>query len=313
MFSTTKYSHTSVSLQNILRVTAVSIAYLLLSILLVGFKTDQLVLVGLFNLLYYLNKDTRRFILGFSVFIVYWIVFDYMKIIPNYTVHTVDVAPIYHLEKTLFGISSNGQIYTPNEYFVHHSSHFLDILTGIFYLTWVPVPLAFAVFLFFKNRSEFFNFSLTFFLVNILGFIIYYIHPAAPPWYIEQYGFTFNPATPGNTAGLARFDMLTGTEIFKSIYAKSSNVFAAMPSLHSSYPVIVLFYAVRNKVGALKYVFAAVMLGIWFSAVYNSHHYVLDVIAGVICAFVGIGMYLYFKEKPSMRKWLDKMLAVTAP
>jgi hypothetical protein len=61
-----------------------------------------------------------------------------------------------------------------------------------------------------------------------------------------------------------------------------------MPSLHSSYPVIVLFYGLKSKLGAVNIFFFIVMIGIWFAAVYTSHHYVLDVLAGITCAVIGI-------------------------
>ena len=53
-----------------------AVIYLALSYVLIGFKADQLVLLFIFNTLYFASSTTRRFILGFSVFILYWIVFD---------------------------------------------------------------------------------------------------------------------------------------------------------------------------------------------------------------------------------------------
>jgi membrane-associated phospholipid phosphatase len=61
-----------------------------------------------------------------------------------------------------------------------------------------------------------------------------------------------------------------------------------MPSLHASYPLIVLYFGIRKKMGWINLLFAVIMVGIWFSAVYNSHHYVLDVLAGIVCGIVGI-------------------------
>ena len=61
-----------------------SIAYLLLSYFLIPFKTDQLVLIAIFNTCFFLSSVSRKFIIGFSIFIVYWILFDYMKAFPNY-------------------------------------------------------------------------------------------------------------------------------------------------------------------------------------------------------------------------------------
>ncbi|MFY8025375.1 MAG: phosphatase PAP2 family protein [Sediminibacterium sp.] len=268
-----------------------SVGYLLLSYLLIGFKSDQLILVGLFNFMYYLSDVTRKFILGFTVFIVFWIIFDYMKAFPNYAYNSVSINELYQLEKKLFGFHFNGVIVTPNEYWRLNYSNTLDILAGFFYLSWIPVPLTFAGVLFFYNKREFFYFSLTFLLVNLLGFCVYYIYPAAPPWYIQQYGFDFIANTKGNTAGLSRFDAYFGVEIFKGLYEKSSNVFAAMPSLHSSYPLIVFYYGVRNKLGWINLLLAMITLGIWFAAVYSSHHYVLDVLAGITCAILGIGLF----------------------
>lgn len=294
-----------------LTVSGLSVLYLLLSHFLIGFKSEQVVLIVLFNVMFYLSDISRRIIIGFSIFIVYWILFDYMKALPNYLFNDVDIAGIYNLEKMLFGISKDGQLLTPNEFFYVERRTFLDVLSGIFYLTWVPVPLLFALYLFFSKREQFLHFSLTFLFINILGFIVYYIHPAAPPWYVQQFGFEFNPVTLGNTAGLERFDSYFGVEIFKSIYAKSSNVFAAMPSLHSSYPVLVVYYGFKNKLGAVNILFTIVMVGIWFAAVYSGHHYVLDVLAGITCAVVGIVLFDYLLKVGLVQRFIQTLLRAT--
>ncbi|RYD74055.1 MAG: inositol phosphorylceramide synthase [Sphingobacteriales bacterium] len=294
---------------NLLFALLASLGYLLLSYFLIGFNTDQLVLVFLFNTLYFLSFNTRRFILAFSIFIIYWIIFDYMKAFPNYRYNPVHIQDLYNLEKSWFGIEWNNSIVTPNEFFAQNNSIIQDILTGIFYLCWIPVPLAFAAIMFFKNRNLFFQFSLTFFLVNILGWIGYYSYPAAPPWYVAQHGFGFVANTPGNIGGLVRFDELVGIGIFQSIYAKSSNVFAAMPSLHSAYIMIVVFYAAKAKMKGWVFLFAVITMGIWFGAVYSSHHYVLDVLAGILCAVVGISLFQWWTKTESGKNRLAKMVA----
>lgn len=287
-------------------VSLVSVAYLALSLLLVGYKVDQLVLVGLFNLAFYASAITRKFIVGFSIFIVYWIIYDYMKAFPNYNYAPVHIADLYNTEKHLFGIHSRNTILTPNEYWRFNGKTYLDIICGIFYLCWIPVPMGFAVFLFIKRRRAFLLFLLTFVLVNFIGFIVYYTFPAAPPWYVQYHGFNFIAHTPGNTAGLAKFDAYFNVSIFKSIYAKGSNVFAAMPSLHSSYPVIVLYYGLKSKLGKVNIFFAVVMVGIWFAAVYLSHHYVLDVLAGITSAIIGISLFNWILSRSSgFKRFID--------
>ena len=297
----------TVNIRSIIIVSLLSIAYLAFSTFLIGYKPDELTLVVIFNVLFYASAITRKFILGFTIFIVYWIVFDYMKAFPNYNYNPVHIAELYNAEKRLFGIHFNGKLLTPNEYWLANSNTFIDVLSGLFYLCWIPVPLGFAAYLFFKNKKQFLNFSLTFVLVNILGFIVYYAYPAAPPWFVQYHGFHFIPLTMGNTAGLARFDAYFHAGVFKGIYTKGSNVFAAMPSLHSSYPVIVLYYGLKNKLGLANIFFAVVTVGIWFTAVYASHHYVLDVLAGITCAALGITLYnVLLKKFAGLQSALNK-------
>lgn len=279
------------SLNSIAVIFFIVATYLLVSFFLIGFKTDQLFLAGIFCSAYFATAASRKFIIGFSIFIVYWILFDYMKAFPNYAYNLVNILQLRNAELSLFGIHQIGTVITPNEFWFNHSTVFLDIMSGVFYLCWVPVPLAFAAWLFFKDKKIFLQFSLTFVLVNLIGFIIYYVYPAAPPWYFQKYGSAFIANTPGNSAGLQRFDTYFNAGIFKSIYSKSSNVFAAMPSLHSSYPIIVLYYGLKKKLGLINVLFAVVMLGIWFAAVYTGHHYLLDVIAGIACAIAGIFIF----------------------
>mgnify|MGYP003574879191 FL=1 len=287
----------------------ISALYLVLSYFLVGYKTDQLVLIGIFNVLYYVSAITRKFIIGFSIFIVYWIIYDYMKAFPNYSYNAVHIENLYNFEKSVFGIEQDGKLLTPNEYWLLHTSSFLDVLTGFFYLMWVPVPLAFAAFLFFSNeRRNFLNFLLTFVWVNLLGFVVYYLYPAAPPWYVQQHGFEFIAGTPGNTAGLVRFDNFFGIELFKSIYSKGSNVFAAMPSLHSAYPLIVVYYGTKGKFRKANIFFITVMVGIWFAAVYTSHHYLADVLAGIATATIGIISFNWLKERKPLANFIQSML-----
>ncbi|RZA00758.1 MAG: inositol phosphorylceramide synthase [Sphingobacteriaceae bacterium] len=287
----------AISLKTILTISLLSIGYLILSYFIVGFKSDQLVLIAIFNTAYYSSLITRKFILGFSVFAVYWIIFDYMKAVPNYEFSTVHIADLYNFEKKLFGINFNGQLLTPNEYWAINGNTIMDIIGGLFYLCWIPVPLGFATYLFFKNRKEFLGFAITFFVVNLVGFVGYYTFPAAPPWYVHEHGFIFDPATKADIGGLVKFDQFFNVHIFKDIYSKGSNVFAAMPSLHSAYPIIVVYYGIRNKLGYANIILATVMVGIWFTAVYTSHHYMLDVIAGIICALIGIGLFNLLSTK----------------
>lgn len=276
-------------------VTGVTAFIIILTAVFVGFRPEHVLMFGLFLGLFFATEATRKLAVALIPFIIFGLSYDWMRVYPNYMVNSIDVKDLYDLEKLLFGININGEILIPNEYFALHYSSIMDFFAGIFYLTWVPVPIAFGIYLYFKKqRNIYLQFALVFLLVNLIGFAGYYIHPAAPPWYAMEYGFEPILNTPGNSAGLARFDELLGVSIFDSIYGRNSNVFAAVPSLHSAYMVVTLFYAVKNKSSiAIKVTLTILMFGIWFTAVYSYHHYIIDVLLGVLCALIGIALFEY--------------------
>ena len=185
-------------------------------------------------------------------------------------------------------------------------------MAGLFYLCWVPVPLGFAIYLYLKgDKKSYLRFSLAFLFVNLLGFCGYYIHPAAPPWYAMNYGFEPVLNTPGNVAGLGRFDAMTGLGIFHGLYGKTANVFAAVPSLHAAYMLIATIYAVVSRQRKTTVVlFAFICLGIWWTAVYSGHHYIIDVMLGIATTIVGIVLLeKVLLRLPTLQKGLQSYIA----
>lgn len=265
----------------------------------VGFRPEHLWLGLLLAALFFACGATRRLMVALMPFIIFGISYDWMNIVPNYMVNPVDVQGLYESEKALFGIAAGGSVLTPNEFFAVHNCALMDFMAGIFYLCWVPLPIVFGLWLYFTGRElPYLHFALVFLLVNLLGFAFYYVHPAAPPWYVALHGFEAVPGTPGDVAGLGRFDAMTGLGIFDGLYARNSNVFAALPSLHSAYTLVALIYAVRSRSPlAWTAALAVVTLGIWFTAVYSSHHYIIDVLAGICCAFAGFLLFEYVLMK----------------
>jgi len=278
--------------------------YLFFNIQFVGLRGDQVFLLLVTLIGYFLHPLTRRLVIAFSVFIAYTVVYDSMKAFPNYLFNTVHIQDLYEYEKALFGITSkSGLVLTPNEYLNRHTSPLLDLVSGFFYLTWIPVPLMLALYLWIKDKMLLLHFSYAFLLTNVIGFSIYYLYPAAPPWYVELYGFTKSFEIPSNVAGLIRFDHLIGMDLFQSMYTAGSNVFAAVPSMHSAYPVVALAYGIKKRMGWVNILLLIVVLGIWFAAVYTSHHYILDVIAGALCAGIAI---LIFETAVLKSAWVNK-------
>lgn len=260
----------------------------------------SLCLVLLFAVLF-AWKRTRDFALHLSPWFLFGIFYDSMRLFPNYLVNDVSVRELYDAEKSLFGMAASSadelkaiadhtQTMIPGEFFKVHHCNFADFMSGIFYLCWVPVPVAFALYLYLTHQKKWFlRFSWSFLVVNLIGFVGYYIYPAAPPWYVMNYGFEPILHTPGNVAGLGRFDALTGIPVFHSIYGENANVFAAVPSLHAAYMLVTTIYAVMSRKRWYTIsLFAFICLGIWWTAVYSGHHYIIDVLLGILTTIVGL-------------------------
>lgn len=282
--------------------------WLAVTALCVGFRPEHMWLALLIAALFFACRTTRKTVVALLPFIIFGISYDWMNIVHNYEVNPVDIEGIYQTEKSLFGITIGDKILTPNEFFALHTTPLLDFLGGFFYLCWVPVPILFGLYLYFGRQEKIYlHFALVFLLVNFIGFAGYYIHPAAPPWYVALHGFDLNLSTPGEVAGLGAFDDMTGLGIFHGLYGRNANVFAAVPSLHSAYTFVAFIYSLKARTPLwIKLFLAIVTLGIWFTAVYTSHHYIIDVSLGILCSLLGYIVFEYgLMRIPSFSRFID--------
>jgi len=285
------------------------IVWLAVTAAFVGFRTEHVYLALLLAALFFASDVTRRLVVALIPFAIFGISYDWMNIVPNYEVNPVDIRGLYESERSLFGIATADGLLTPNEFFALHHSAIADALAGFFYLCWVPVPIAFGLWLYYDGqRRQYLHFALVFLLVNLLGFTYYYIHPAAPPWYVASHGFEMIEGTPGEVAGLGRFDEMTGLGIFHALYARNANVFAALPSLHSAYMLVAFIYSLRARCPLwMRVACAVICLGIWFTAVYTSHHYIIDVLGGIACTLLGFLLFEYCLMRiPAVSRFIDR-------
>jgi membrane-associated phospholipid phosphatase len=199
----------------------------------------------------------------------------------------IHVADLYGAELALFGIGERGSAVIPAQFFASHHHPVADFVTGLSYLTYLYVPMVVAGGLFFRDRKRMLLVGLAFLFTNLLGLAVYLAYPAAPPWYVFEHGL--GPAqldAAPHAAGAARFDELLGITYFQSFYARSANVFGAMPSLHVAYPASTML-AVAGLGKRWVWPLALFTLLVAFAAVYLQHHYVLDLVAGAACAGAG--------------------------
>ncbi|MEM7674392.1 MAG: phosphatase PAP2 family protein [Myxococcota bacterium] len=252
----------------------------------VGLRLEHFVIAAVFGTLLLLPK-TALFARCALPFVVAGVLYDNFRLIADFR-GTIRVDELYQAELAWFGVKTEAGLEVLPLFMQAYTHPALDLICGLAYLMYLPATFAVGIAMFFVDRGRMTLLGWSFLLVNILGMITYLAYPAAPPWYVQDYGLgpAILDAKP-SAAGTARFDALLGVTVFEQFYSRSANVFGAMPSLHCAYPTVAFLVVRRLSLGWALGTGAFALL-VMFSAVYLQHHYVWDVVIGVFYAFLAV-------------------------
>jgi len=239
-----------------------------------------------------LGKDkAKKFLIDWTPLVMCWILYDIMRGIVDNLRGVIHIKGPYDLELLLFGKLFGNKIpafFMQEIQNVMDGSLFkgaIDLICANFYTLHFGAPLIMAWILWHttNDRRMHYSFAYTFTLLNILALITFYVYPAAPPWYVQQYGFVQPAGELFGTAGsLVNVDRMLQMKFFTTLWDNMNpNHFAAVPSLHGAYPVVIGFFLYKKF---KKHLFLILLypLGTWFAAVWLNHHYIIDLILGVI-------------------------------
>jgi hypothetical protein len=135
-----------------------------------------------------------------------------------------------------------------------------------------------------SHRTAFARHVRAFTLLNFSAIVIYLLLPVAPPWWVTLYGES--SPTPDL---IARVDMAAAMNgrLIQGMIGNAAQWFAAVPSLHGAYPVLLLLLcpAHHNRKLALVAI-AAYGCAMWTETVILNQHYIIDLVAGALLAIV---------------------------
>jgi hypothetical protein len=265
----------------------IAVAFYLWSVhAIMGIRGEHLFLAGLTVVFAVIGGKPFRFTALFSPVILTGITYEYFRLLKGIRLD-IHVADLYHAELHWFGVGQGESRQVLANWFLAHTHPALDLICGLAYILYLFVPIVFAIVLFFVDEERMLHVGLAFLITNLVGMAIYVLYPAAPPWYVAEYGL--GPARLDvlpNAAGTVRFDHLLGIDYFTTFYARSANVFGAMPSLHVGYPM-----STAIALGALGKRWWMPVIGfvivVGFAAIYLQHHYVWDVVVGIAVGALG--------------------------
>lgn len=132
------------------------------------------------------------------------------------------------------------------------------------------------------------KFVLAFGVLNLVAVLTHLVFPTAPPWYFLKHGMenaTYDMK--GDPAVLARLDERFGMEMYHRMYEKGGKVvFGAWPSLHAAWPYLMARFRPPVQWPALRMMQWAYVVLVWWAAVYLKHHYLVDLLGGILYAEV---------------------------
>ena len=257
--------------------------------LLVGLRVEHVVIGLLFLILAWVGPRARRFSALAAPFVATGVAYDFLRLLMPYraAIHTGD---LFDAERWVFPMVTARGIESVSEVVARWTHPALDLLTGPVYLTYLLEVFGVATWFYLRGEYQRMQrLAFGFALANLVGWAVWLAWPAAPPWYVDAYGpGPASPAVAASPAGGARFDALVGLPLFANLYARSSNVFGAMPSLHVCYGVLTALtgWSAGRAARWFTLVFAVVLA---FAAMYLRHHYILDIVAGALLAFAVYG------------------------
>jgi membrane-associated phospholipid phosphatase len=216
------------------------------------------------------------------------------------TVHSTDVIA---LERFFFAGRIPSEVlqaafHTPGQVNV------LDMATTFLYVAHFALPLVVAFTFWALERGLFYRYLLALMLMSFAAFICYVLIPVAPP----RFAGAFGPALKVEDIALVTFTKLHFAPVTTWLYGSiSGNPVAAFPSLHSAYPLLAFLFA-RSRWPRASLILLAWAAAIWFSVVYLGHHYVIDVVAGILFA---IGAYAAL-QSPTLKRFAGRLATFTA-
>jgi len=230
----------------------------------------------------------RRFLLDFVPFVALIVLYEESRGIA----HSLHPSPFYRpqldAEKFLFfghvpTIVLQDWLWTGS---LHWYDQFLSFMTRVHFI--VPPTLAFCLWL--KRRALYYRFAATLLVLSFAGAFTFWLYPAAPPWAASFKGLI---APVANPAGAQAATSPLPTDSGPLYHLVSDNPYAAIPSLHEGYAMLVFLTVVmlawntrwRWPVFGVALLYPIIQS---IAVVYTANHYVVDLIIGGLYAAAAV-------------------------
>lgn len=199
----------------------------------------------------------------------------------NLPVHERDIATA---EKDLFG-GSVPTVWLQRHFLDPTHIHWWDAAATLVYTTHFLATPILAALLWLRRRPLWLSYITRVVALAFAGLLTYIVFPEAPPWYAARDG-VIAPVVRSSARGWEWLHVQTASQVLASAQADGPNPVAAMPSLHMAFATLVALFVASRIASRWRYLLYAYPAVMGLVLVYTAEHYVLDLVAGVLYAFV---------------------------
>lgn len=214
-----------------------------------------------------LSKRRLSFIKSWVPFLTIILMYEALQGVVGAMVEAGEVVSLYAMDVALWGLNLTGAIQSALV------SQPMTLAMTFFYTLHLPLVVFASVYLWHDDKGLFKRYVSAITVTSYLALVTFVFLPTAPPWYEGAAQNLLQSA-----------DSLFPVQAYQSVMSLiEADKFAALPSLHTAYAVIFLFY--MKKRGRRSGLLAlTITSGILFSTLYLGQHYAIDLIFGAVYA-----------------------------
>lgn len=266
---------------------AVLILFLLLLFLRRVFWTPDVLLVAVVAL-GILYGRTKELVFRFTPFLGMLLVYESMRSFADDLNKNVHFFEMINFDRWI-AFGELPTVYLQRQWWDGHVG-FLEFYLYFLYTLHFLIPLIVGLILWRYRTRLYWPFVWSIVGVSFAAFIAYIIFPAAPPWMAKDMGYIAEP--------LYRVSIdvwwALGVTNFSEVYANlSPNAVAAVPSLHSAYPLIATVFLFKAFGWRRCWWLVSYPISMWVGVVYLGEHYVFDILAAVVFVAAGLAAVKY--------------------
>ncbi|MGH9175048.1 MAG: phosphatase PAP2 family protein, partial [Vicinamibacterales bacterium] len=237
--------------------------------------------VGVFLFLIWFSRQNRKNYGMWAIYVLSLLVFSMLRPFADETGMHLYVGELADMEAWMFG-GEIPSVWLQEHFFDPRHLGPLDWFATQMHWSYFIMPHLMTILVFVFRPHDFERQVYTIVGIFVVGLAIYFVAPAAPPWYAARVG---------EIPYLFRVMNDVGGELNAAFYSTGYRAFgetnpvAAIPSLHMgvTFGLVLLARRFSNKIAAALFVYSLLM---GFSLVYLGEHYVIDLLIGMAVAWV---------------------------